>query len=73
MARRKLPVPPPGSIIPWNWPGTWRTLPKGARAWCQRCQVVSIKRGRGRRFCGGCSKNDHTRRRWLKAGCRETY
>jgi len=48
-------------------------LPPGARRPCQRCRKVSIKRGRGRRFCGGCSKNHHTRRRWLKAGRRELY
>lgn len=61
-----------GPIIPWTWP-SWRKLPQGARGWCQRCGVVSILRGHGRRFCGGCSKNDHTRRRWKKTGGRETY
>ena len=40
---------------------------------CQRCFRVSIKRAHGRRFCGGCSKNVHTRRRWKKNGCRELY
>jgi hypothetical protein len=51
----------------------WRPLPKGARRLCQRCNVVSILRRHGRRFCGGCSKNTHTLRSWLKAGCRELY
>lgn len=53
-------------------PGT-RRLPPGARRLCRRCRRVSIKRQRGRFVCGGCSRNDHTRRRWIKAGRRETY
>lgn len=50
-----------------------RRLPPGARRLCQRGCGRSFKAARGRRFCAGCSKNDHTRRRWLKAGCREIY
>lgn len=65
----------PGPLLPWCWrpKGRQRKLPAGARALCKRCHQVPIKRGKGRRFCGGCSKNIHTRRRWKKAGERESY
>jgi len=69
-----------GPTIAWGTRRSWQRkgnrrglLPVGARRLCQRCRAVDFKATRGRRFCGGCSRNDHTRRRWRKAGGREIY
>ena len=59
-------------VLPWSV-APKRALPPGTRRLCKRCGVVSFKAAHGRRFCGGCSKNVHTRRRWLKAGKCELY
>lgn len=65
-------------VLDWSVTRLWKgnpsgRLPKGARRLCKRCKRNTFKAAHGRRFCGGCSRNDHTRRRWLKAGRRELY
>ena len=66
------------TVVDWSWRRSWKgtlngRLPRGARRVCQRCRVNTFKAAHGRRFCGGCSKNVHTRHRWLEAGKKETY
>lgn len=62
-----------GPMVPFGSTPYWKKLPKGARAMCKRCGVVSILRRQGRQFCGGCTKDKASRIRFRRAGNREIY